>query len=47
MTKVINNKRKTSTPKPVDMEDDQSSPTIENDEQTDEHIHLHNYKTDL
>ncbi len=45
MAKVINNKRKTSTPKPVDIKDDQ---TIENDEEeTDEQLHLQNYKTDL
>jgi hypothetical protein len=44
MAKVINSKRKTSTPKPVDIEDDQST---EDDEQTDEHLHLQNYKTDL
>jgi len=45
MAKVINNKRKTSTPKPVDIKDDQ---TKENDEEeTDEQLHLQNYKTDL
>ncbi len=49
MAKVINNKRKTSTPKPVDIKDDQSTQTIENDEEeeTDEQLHLQNYKTDL
>jgi hypothetical protein len=47
MTKVINSKRKTSTPKPVDIEDDPSIQTTENDEQTDENLHLQNYKTDL
>jgi hypothetical protein len=36
MTKVINTNRKTSTPKPVDIE-----------EQTDEDLNLHDYKTDL
>ena len=43
MTKVINEKRKTSTPKPVDIKDDQSQQTVE----IDEHLHLQNSKTDL
>jgi hypothetical protein len=47
MAKVINSKRKTSTPKPVDIEEDQSTETTKNDEQTDEQLHLQNYKTDL
>ncbi|CAF1202120.1 unnamed protein product [Rotaria sordida] len=47
MTKVINNKRKTSTPKPVDSEDNPSTQIIENDKETDEYLHLQNDKTDL
>jgi len=42
---IIN--KKTSTPKPGDFKDDQSTQTIENEEETDEHLHLQNYKTDL
>jgi hypothetical protein len=37
---VINKKRKTSTAKPVESEDDQSK-------DVDEQLHLQNYKTDL
>lgn len=44
MARIITSKRKTSTPKPVDIENKQS---LENDEQTDEHLHLQNFKTDL
>lgn len=47
MARVINNKRKTSTPKPVDIEDEQSKQPTENAEETDEHLHLQNFKTDL
>jgi len=47
IAKVINNKRKTSTPKPVESYDDQSTQTTDNDEDTDERLHLQNSKTDL
>ncbi|CAF1381138.1 unnamed protein product [Adineta steineri] len=44
MAKIINSKRKTSTPKPVKIEDEQS---ILNDNDNEEHLHLQSYKTDL
>jgi hypothetical protein len=44
MTEVINTNRKKNTTKSVDIEDRQS---LENEEQTDEHLNLQNYKTDL
>jgi hypothetical protein len=44
MTEVINTNQKKNTTKSVDIEDRQS---LENEEQTDEHLNLQNYKTDL
>ncbi|CAF1561880.1 unnamed protein product [Rotaria sp. Silwood1] len=49
MIKLVNEKQKTDSEKPINIEDENTQETIENEEMqdTDEHLHLQNYKTDL
>ncbi|CAF3760851.1 unnamed protein product, partial [Rotaria sp. Silwood1] len=49
MIKLVHEKQKTDSEKPINIEDENTQETLENEEMqdTDERLHLQNYKTDL